>query len=147
MKKALLSLAVLAMGAASIPSALGGTVSTFQELSPTPTTFVFGVDQQTFSDPGGDPTVSAPVTGSATGFLFLVPNFGCNASDFTGFVSGDIALIKRGVINCFFSLKALNALDAGAIGYIIYDNNGEALSTVSPALGVPSPTIPGVFVT
>lgn len=134
------------LGAATIPLVSGATISTFQELSPTPTSFVFDVDQQTFSDPNGDPTVSAPIAGSATGFLFLVPNFGCNATDFTGFVSGDIALIKRGQLNCFFSLKALNAQNVGAIGYVIYDNNVEALP-VGVVLGFPSPTIPGVFIT
>lgn len=100
-------------------------ISTFMELSPTPTTFIFGVDQEPFADPNGDPTVSAPATGSVTGLLFLVANLGCNASDFSGFVSGDIALIRRGGLGCLFSTKGLDAQSAGAIAYVVYDNNAS----------------------
>ncbi|MGR0220437.1 M28 family peptidase [Agromyces sp. ZXT2-6] len=47
---------------------------------------------------------------------------GCEATDFTGFPVGDIALIQRGA--CNFSIKALNAEAAGAAGVIIF-NQGE----------------------
>ncbi len=48
---------------------------------------------------------------------------GCQATDFTGFPAGDIALIQRG--GCNFSIKALNAEAAGAVGVVIF-NQGDA---------------------
>src|SRR5580704_547204 len=122
-----------------------GFISTFQELSPTPTVFTLGVDQEPFVAANGNPMASDLVTGSATGLLLLIPNLGCNTSDFSSFVAGDIALIKRGGVGCLFSAKGLNAQTAGAIGYVVYDNGVEPLP--SPSLGVPGPTIPGVFIT
>ena len=113
--------------------------STLQEISPTPTTFVFGVDQTSFQ------SVSAPTAfGTATGFLDLVLNFGCNASDFSSFPSGDIALILRSP-TCSFATKGINAENAGAIAFIVFDDLVEPL----PGVGFvsSSPTIPGVFVT
>jgi Zn-dependent M28 family amino/carboxypeptidase len=44
---------------------------------------------------------------------------GCTAADFTGFVSGRIALIQRG--GCNFGVKVLNAKAAGASGVIIFN--------------------------
>ncbi len=75
------------------------------------------------------------------------PVTGCNASDFAGFPAGNIALISRGA--CTFAIKATNALNAGAVGVVIYNNipgqlNGTLSSTftldipvtaVSQALG------------
>jgi hypothetical protein len=145
MKKTLPCLAVLALSAASAPSAFGDFSSTFQELSPTTKNFVLGVEEEPFFFDPGDPTNSAPATGSASGPLFAVPNLGCNASDFSGFVAGDIALIQRGGLGCLFSIKGLDAQAAGAAGYVVYDNSVETLP--SPILGVPGPAIPGVFIT
>ncbi len=45
---------------------------------------------------------------------------GCNAADFAGFPTGNIALISRGT--CTFATKATNAYNAGASGVIIYNN-------------------------
>ncbi len=61
---------------------------------------------------------------------------GCTAADFTGFTSGNIALIQRGA--CDFGLKARNAKAAGAVGVIIF-NEGQENRTGLPAgtLGEP----------
>jgi aminopeptidase Y len=45
---------------------------------------------------------------------------GCAAGDFAGFPAGNIALISRG--SCTFAIKATNALNAGAAGVVIYNN-------------------------
>ena len=51
---------------------------------------------------------------------------GCEAADFAGFAAGRIALVQRGT--CTFAQKALNALAAGALGVLIF-NQGN---TVDP---------------
>lgn len=68
---------------------------------------------------------------------------GCEASDFAGFVAGNIALIQRGT--CTFFQKALNAQNAGASGAIIF-NEGQAGRTdaILGTLGSPDFTIPVV---
>lgn len=52
---------------------------------------------------------------------------GCTASDWAGFIPGTIALVSRGAPPgfpeaCTFALKARNALAAGAVGVVIYNN-------------------------
>jgi Zn-dependent M28 family amino/carboxypeptidase len=48
---------------------------------------------------------------------------GCEASDFTGFTAGNVALIQRGF--CNFSVKVENAQAAGAVGVIIFNEGQE----------------------
>jgi Zn-dependent M28 family amino/carboxypeptidase len=61
---------------------------------------------------------------------------GCEASDFTGFPAGNIALIQRGV--CTFELKAENAAAAGASG-VLFFNQGN---TADPSRqGIPAVTL------
>lgn len=120
-----------------------GYVSSLQELSPTPTTFVFNVDQTSFSYGGAG--TAFPATGSATGFLEAAANLGCNASDFSGFVAGGIALIERG--SCSFSVKGINAGNAGAAAFIVYDNFNGVVNRNQWVFSLPGPNIPGVFST
>ncbi|NOS73803.1 MAG: M20/M25/M40 family metallo-hydrolase [Methyloglobulus sp.] len=47
---------------------------------------------------------------------------GCDPAHFSSFVVGNIALIQRGT--CTFSTKVANAIDAGAVGVIIF-NEGQ----------------------
>ena len=69
--------------------------------------------------------------------------------DFNGFVPGRIALIQRG--GCFFGVKVLNALAAGASGVIIFNegNPGRTdllIGSLLDAAGNPFvPTIPVAF--
>lgn len=75
--------------------------------------------------------------GYAYGNLVLVddgsanPEEGCNALVNGGAVNGNIAVASRGT--CNFSLKALNAQDAGATGLIIINNQGPG--SAPPLLG------------
>ena len=54
------------------------------------------------------------------------PVTGCFAADWAGFPAGNIALIQRGgstaQVTCTFALKAANAIAAGAVGVVIYNN-------------------------
>jgi Zn-dependent M28 family amino/carboxypeptidase len=59
-------------------------------------------------------------SGSASAPLVAVSNLGCEESDYPPEVAGAIALISRGT--CPFALKATNALAAGALGAVIYNN-------------------------
>ena len=51
---------------------------------------------------------------------------GCTAADWAGFPAGNIALVSRGTPAgqppCTFGVKATNAVNAGAIGVVIYNN-------------------------
>jgi Zn-dependent M28 family amino/carboxypeptidase len=78
---------------------------------------------------------------------------GCEAADFAGFPSGNIALIQRGT--CDFAVKVVNAQKAGASGVIVFNqgNDPGRVDVVAGTLGEtaqdgqPSPddvTIPAV---
>ena len=68
---------------------------------------------------------------------------GCEASDFTGFPLGNIAVVQRGT--CNFVIKAQNAQAAGAVAVVIF-NEGQPGRTavVQGTLGGPGVTIPVV---
>jgi len=77
----------------------------------------------------------SPTAGSSTS--------GCEASDFTGFTSGNIAVIQRGT--CNFVVKAQNAEAAGAAGVIIFNEGQEGRTeTINGTLGEPGVGIPVV---
>ena len=117
------------------------TPSVLEQTSPTPTTYVNGVDFRILSYSGSG-EVAAPLalpTGDARG---------CSPSDFTGFPDGAIALIMRGTPAgqppCTFRIKTDNATAAGASAALVYNNvpgvvNGTlgatGLSSI-PALGL-----------
>jgi len=91
----------------------------FAVTAPNPKTFTPATDFQTlqYSGAGDVTTAATPVDPSATG-----TGSGCEAADFTGFPKGHIALIQRG--GCFFSVKADNAIAAGASAVVIYQLPG-----------------------
>ncbi|MFD0899115.1 M20/M25/M40 family metallo-hydrolase [Actinomadura sediminis] len=91
----------------------------FAETAPDPRTFAPGTDYETLQYSGaGDVTAAAtPVDPAAGG-----AGSGCEAADFAGFPAGNIALIRRG--GCFFSVKADNAIAAGAKAVVIYQQPG-----------------------
>lgn len=88
--------------------------------------------------------------GEATGRLVpvdLVPGqialtSGCEATDFTGFPTGGIALIQRG--GCPFVQKASNAQAAGAAGVVLFNNTDGLLTAIGDGTAV---TIPVLFAT
>jgi len=91
-----------------------------------------------------------PTSYNVTGDLVLVddgtanPSFGCSALVNGVDVNGKIAVIDRG--GCQFSLKALNAQNAGAIAVIICNNNGDAPFTMGPGDQGDDVTIPAIMI-
>jgi Zn-dependent M28 family amino/carboxypeptidase len=99
------------------------TPPVFQRVSPSPATFVDGVDFATMQYSG-----SGDVTATLTAVDLIVPapgltTSGCEASDFAGFPAGSIALMQRGT--CSFRTKAANALAAGASAAVIFNDGGD----------------------
>jgi len=95
-----------------------------EQVSPSP---VGPIANSIFSYSGsGD--VTAPVTALPAPPADATP--GCEAGDFAGFPTGNIALISRGA--CTFAIKATNAYNAGASGVVIYNN---AAGVINGTLG------------
>ena len=99
---------------------LGG--STLAQTAPNQVTYEEGVhfSATDHSDPGSASGAVTPVDlqlGEGN-----TSTSGCEASDFTGFPAGNIALIQRG--SCTFEQKGNNAADAGASG-ILFFNQGN----------------------
>lgn len=97
--------------------------STLQQIAPVATTYVEDTDYNLLAQ-----TEPGVVTGQVTAVdldlgLGNSSTSGCEASDFSGFPAGDIALIQRGA--CSFEDKAENADAAGAIGAIIFNQGNE----------------------
>ncbi len=113
-----------------------------EQVSPNTTTYTVDVDFATMSYSGaGDVTavlqavdLNLPPTGNSTS--------GCEPDDFVGFIPGNIALIQRGT--CYYSDKALNAQDAGAVGVIIFNegNTPDRIPLMYGTLGGPGVYIP-----
>ncbi|MEO9525682.1 M20/M25/M40 family metallo-hydrolase [Marinobacter alexandrii] len=117
-----------------------------EQLAPTPTSYeYFGADgfaTMTYSGSGD-------VTAIAEGVDLTLPpgadantsTSGCEATDFTGFTAGNIAVIQRG--SCSFAQKAQNAQDAGATGVIIFNEGQEGRTDAFlGTLGGPDFSIP-----
>ncbi len=89
-------------------------------------------------------------SGFAYGDLVLVDDGtaaaeeGCNALTNGAAINGNIAVATRGT--CNFSLKALNAQDAGAIGLIIINNQGNSPQELGDGGEGPQVNIPVVMV-
>ena len=113
-----------------------------QQISPNPTVYDVDTDFATMDYSGsGDVTailqavdLDLPPTGASTS--------GCEAADFIGFTPGNIALIQRGT--CYYSDKAMNAQDAGAVGVIIFNegNTPDRIPLMYGTLGGPGVNIP-----
>ncbi len=92
---------------------------TLQQTAPIVATYLTGAFTGT-----GYGTVTAAVTPVD---INLTPprasSSGCEATDFTGFPAGNIALIQRGT--CNFSVKAQNAQLAGASAVIIFNQGND----------------------
>ena len=81
--------------------------------------------------------LNIPSTGGSTS--------GCEASDFTGFAPGSIALVQRGT--CNFIVKVANAEAAGAVGVVIFNegNTPDRVGLFNPE--VSGSTVPVVAAT
>ncbi|MCX8496814.1 MAG: S8 family serine peptidase [Akkermansiaceae bacterium] len=85
-------------------------------------------------------------TTPATGLTANIRSCGLgNPADFPSNVRGNIALIQRGTLD--FSVKVTNAMNAGAIAAIIYDNTGNSLDAVTWTLSTAGAWIPSMQVT
>jgi Zn-dependent M28 family amino/carboxypeptidase len=119
-----------------------------EQIAPNPTVYPY-------FDAAGFATMeysgSGDVTATAEGVDLILPpadaadtsTSGCEASDFTGFTPGNIAVIQRGT--CTFALKAQNAEAAGAMGVIIFNEGQEGRTDAFVGtLGGPGATVPVV---
>ncbi len=111
------------------------TPSVLEQTSPTPTTYVNGVDFRIMSYSGsGD--VTAPLARPSG------DERGCSASDFAGFPAGAIAVVVRGTPagqpTCTFRIKTDNAAAAGASAILIYNNVPGVLNGTLGATGLSS---------
>ncbi len=111
------------------------TPSVLEQTSPTPTSYVNGVDFRIMSYSGsGD--VTAPLA-RPTG-----DERGCSPADFAGFPAGSIALVVRGTPTgqppCTFRIKTDNAAAAGASAVLIYNNIPGGLNGTLGATGLSS---------
>ena len=75
----------------------------------------------------GDVTAAVSLTADSGS----IANQGCQATDFVGFPTGNIALISRG--GCTFATKATNASLAGASGVVLYNNIAGPLNATLSA--------------
>jgi len=101
--------------------------SEFSQVTPTATDYVDGQDFDTMEFSG-----SGDVTAELVAIDLVIPpgaeasssSSGCEAGDFTGTgVTGKIALMQRGT--CDFAVKADNAIAAGAVGAIVFNEGQE----------------------
>ena len=119
------------------------TPATMAQISPVPTTY---------ANPGDFTSMTYSFSGDVTGTVVAVDTdgtpsaastSGCEASDFSGFPSGAIALMQRGT--CTFATKALNAQNAGAPAAIVFNRGTDgSTATVAGTLGSPLVEIPVV---
>ena len=65
--------------------------------------------------------------------------------DFPPEVAGNLALIHRGTLT--FAVKVTNAMNAGAVAAVIYDNTNNPLTSGGWTLGAPGAWIPSIQVT
>ena len=116
----------------------------FDQVSPNPTTYGYFIDFAPMTYSGsGDTTATAEGVDiiDPTGQPANTSTSGCEAADFAGFTSGNIAIIQRG--SCSFAQKATNAENAGATGVVIFNEGqpgrtGAFLGTLgTPGSGIP----------
>jgi hypothetical protein len=116
--------------------ALSIEIPVFERISPLPITYTLGVDFTVIA-------LSAP--GDVTAPVVAIPDqgltSGCEATDFTGFSAGSIALIARGT--CQFRDKIENAALAGAVAALI-SNNVAGLGNFT---AIDPTAIPALFTT
>ena len=119
-----------------------------EQVSPTETSYeYFGLAGFATMSYSGSGDVTASTEGvdiiDPTGQPANTSTSGCEAEDFAGFTSGNIAIVQRGT--CSFAQKAANAEAAGASAVVIF-NEGQDGRTANflGTLGAPGITIPVV---
>src|SRR5690554_3602426 len=124
--------------------------SSFEQVAPTPTTYVDQTDYAVMSYSGvGDVSGTVvPVDINLEGDR--ASTSGCEAEDFAGFTEGNIALLQRG--SCDFRVKVDNAAAAGAVGAVVFNQGNEVegddrFGIVFGTLASPQAEIPAVGAT
>ncbi|HSK26821.1 MAG TPA: M20/M25/M40 family metallo-hydrolase [Jiangellales bacterium] len=108
----------------------------FEQLAPTPTTYVEQTDFITMTYSGSGEAVGQAVAVDIDLGAGAANTSGCEAADFNGFPVGEIALMQRG--SCAFGQKAANAEAAGASGAIIFNSGAAGATDVfAGTLGAP----------
>lgn len=105
------------------------TPATFEKMQP---------DYTNYSAPYQFESMQFSGSGDVTEQAIVIENLGCDAADFADFESGKIALISRG--NCSFHQKAENAVNAGAVGALIYnyqDQSDPVRGTLQDVISIP----------
>lgn len=117
--------------------------ATFEQVSPTPTTYDEGPSFSTMTYSGsGDVTAAVQGVDLALDNL-AVSTSGCEDADFAGFTAGSIALIRRGT--CTFGEKVVNAQEAGASAVIVMNQGTEGRTdSFAGTLGGPVATVPAI---
>ncbi|HEX2268683.1 MAG TPA: PA domain-containing protein [Pyrinomonadaceae bacterium] len=134
---------------AGVPSVLQLGSAEVRVTNPAPISGVFQFGTAAFGPAVGNPNVSSDVVAAVDAVEVDGTNTdGCSPFSNAGAVSGKIALIERGL--CGFAQKARNAVDAGAVGVIIYNNaanaNGAPPGMADDGINGPFVTIPTVSV-
>lgn len=114
--------------------------STFTQSAPTQRTFVENTDYALMTYSGSGNVTSAPVQPVDLN-LGGTSTSGCEASDFGGFVRGNVALVRRGT--CSFGMKVVNAQTAGASAVIVM-NTTPGSAAFAGTLGSPIGTVPSL---
>jgi hypothetical protein len=98
--------------------------------------------EELFSIPGAI-TTAIPEEGLAGELVAVTPIQACDdgLTNPVGELDGKVALIARG--SCNFSVKILNAQDAGAVGVVVYSTSNTAIAMGGDSTGI---TIPGVMI-
>jgi Zn-dependent M28 family amino/carboxypeptidase len=122
--------------------------SSFAQVAPATATYAPGTDYAVMTYSG-----TRDVTATARFVDVTIPpgaaanssTSGCEASDFTGFAAGDIAVVQRGT--CPFGQKVANAEAAGAAAVVVVNEGQEGRTdVVQGTLGAPGATVPAVGV-
>jgi Zn-dependent M28 family amino/carboxypeptidase len=123
------------------------TMPELARVSPSPTSFIPGVDFATMAYSG-----SGNVTAPLSAVDLQIPaagtsSSGCEPADFAGFPAGAIALMQRGT--CNLRVKVVNAQAAGALAAIIMNegNTADRTGLLSGTLSEPPVQIPAVGTT
>ncbi|WP_231384123.1 M28 family peptidase [Cellulomonas sp. URHD0024] len=115
-----------------------------REESPTPHSYVVGTD---FNPGASVGTTTAKVQPAGGIVVPATPTpssaSGCAASDFSGFVPGNIALIQRGT--CTFAQKVANAEAAGATAAVIFNEGNPGRTGLYSGSLAGTETIPVIF--
>ena len=124
--------------------------ASLERLSPSPREYALGELPDGFLDMeySGSDDVTAGLTAVDLNLAGdRASTSGCESSDFAGFTAGDIALIQRG--SCDFRVKVDNAVEAGAVGVIIFNQGNvvpgdDRLGLFAGTLGAPEAAVPVV---